>query len=55
MAGIGDWRHLTYRRLFDLAIARDKIRQRAVSTIAAYASGSGIAPAKLNPYSKGDF
>lgn len=55
LAGINDARHLTYARLYDLAIARDKIRWRAVSVIAAYASGTGISPAKINPYAKGDF
>ena len=55
MANITDARHLSYSRLYDLAVARDKIRWRAVSFIAAYASGTGISPHKLNPYSRGEF
>ena len=55
MAGVSEWRSLTYGRLYDIAIARDKIRWRCVSTIAAHASGTGIAPCKLNPYSRGEF
>lgn len=55
MAGISDWRSMTYARLYNVAIARDKIRWRCVSFIAAYASQSGVAPNKLNPYSRGEF
>ena len=55
MAGIGDARHLTYSRLYDLALTRDKQRWRAVSFIAAYASGTGVSPHKINPYSRLEF
>lgn len=55
MAGVSDARHLTYAQLYDLAISRDKIRWKAVSVIAAYSSGTGIAPSKINPYSRGEF
>ena len=55
MAGIGDYRHLTYAKLYDLAIARDRIRWRCVSFIAAYASQSGTTPAQLNPYRHEEF
>ena len=55
MAGVSDWRSLTYGRLYDIAIARDRIRWRCVSFISAYASQSGVSPSKLNPYSRGEF
>ena len=54
MAGVVDWRKMTYSRLYDIAIQRDKIRWRAVSFISAYASQSGVSPIKLNPYARGD-